>query len=232
MSNVENSEIIEASKAIQETAKATNKGFETLQKLGEFISSIAKEPIIDGVGLLSDYIKVFRWERQHRLMDKVQEFNQKRIKEGKVRAVPLKIGIPIIENALLEDNDELQDLWANLLSSAQNDDHEEINNLRYVEILKQLSLIEAEILKSMREYILIEFSKDKTKNRQSLTFSQVLLMTKLGVQESQEQEYISDNLKRLELIRKVGIDNAGYEIIQLTMLGIRFTAACISTKNI
>lgn len=220
-------EIIEASKAIQETAKATNKALDVLQNLGTFISDIAKEPIKDGIGLLSDHLKVYRWERQQRLMDRVTEFNKQRIAQGQMRAVPLKIGIPIIENASLEENNDLQDLWANLLSSAQNNQKEEINNLRYIEILKQITLIEAKILQFMQESIMQEYANDPTKNRQTITFRQVILMTALGVGETQEQEYLADNLKRLELIRKISIDDSGYDVIQLTMLGSRFTQACI-----
>ena len=87
-------EIVEGAKAIQETAKATGKA-------------------IDGL------LKYYRIERAALLATKTEERLRKRGIETTVPVAP-KMAIPLIENATLEDDDELHTLWANLLANAVN----------------------------------------------------------------------------------------------------------------
>ncbi len=219
-------EIIETAKATQEIAKATVKGLETTEKLGGFLSKVFGEPLETAVGMLGDKLKFMRLERQLRLIDQVDKINRERGIFGQEIPVPPKIAIPIIENASLEESDQLQNLWAYLLSTAQDKSKQDITNHSYIEILKQINFDEAEILKSMLNFILKEYAKDPTKNRQTLTFRQIMLMADCGINQVQGQDLIADNLKRLGLIRKTGTDMAGHDVIQLTNLGMEFIKAC------
>lgn len=60
--------------------------------------------------------------------------------------VPPKMLLPIIQNASIEDNDDLQDRWAALLANAANPGADVAVLPAFVEILKQLSSIEAKLL--------------------------------------------------------------------------------------
>ena len=111
-------EIDETAKATQEIAKTTRKALEVSEKVGSFVAKVIGQPLESAVGMLSDKLRYMRWERQLRMVDRCEEILKKRLVEGKIRPVPPKLALPIMENASLEDNDELQNIWANLLSSA------------------------------------------------------------------------------------------------------------------
>ena len=76
-------EIIETAKATQEVAKATVKGLEVSEKVGGFFAKVLGEPIETATGILGDKLKFMRWERQVRLVDRVQQINHDRGIEGK-----------------------------------------------------------------------------------------------------------------------------------------------------
>jgi hypothetical protein len=63
-----------------------------------------------------DSIKVFRFGRRLRLMQRVNDLCEAAGIDPK--RVPLKLLLPIVENASVEEDDSLQDIWANLLANA------------------------------------------------------------------------------------------------------------------
>src|SRR5438270_2292499 len=70
-------------------------------------------PAAEEIGLtLKDHVRVFRLKRRLRLLARVQEMLAGSNLEA--HRVPLKILGPIIENATVEDDDDLQDKWAAL----------------------------------------------------------------------------------------------------------------------
>jgi hypothetical protein len=71
-------------------------------------------PVAEELGLtLQDEVRVFRLKRRIRLLERVQQMlNEKGVEPQRV---PLKILVPVIEGASLEEDDELQDRWAALL---------------------------------------------------------------------------------------------------------------------
>ena len=64
------------------------------------------------MGLFEDRLMYARWERQMRLMSRAEEFLKKSGLFAPTRAVPLKLAVPLLQAVILEDNDELQDRWA------------------------------------------------------------------------------------------------------------------------
>jgi len=113
-----NNEVTEIAKATQEVAKTARTGIEAAQGLGSFLAKVLGEPIETAVGLVSDKLKFVRFERQMRLADRYSEVMVRRGLSSEEQPVPPKIALPAIENASLEEDDELQDLWANLLASS------------------------------------------------------------------------------------------------------------------
>jgi hypothetical protein len=65
------------------------------------------------------------------------------------RPVPLKIAIPLIQGATLEDDDELQDRWAALLVNAANAEFDGEVRRSYAVILEQLTRLDAQILEAI-----------------------------------------------------------------------------------
>jgi hypothetical protein len=98
-------------KATEATADASKEAIQAGRDLGRFISGPAGEV----VGMLWDHLRVVRFERQVRLVERVHRFLAERGMDGPTRTIPLKVGLPLLDHATLEEDDELQDIWAMLL---------------------------------------------------------------------------------------------------------------------
>jgi hypothetical protein len=92
-------------------AKASNNAIEAGRELGHFI----RGPVGEVVGMFEDHLKVVRFERQVRLWDRVRNILTEKGMDGPTRKIPLKIALPLLENATLEEDGDLQEVWARLL---------------------------------------------------------------------------------------------------------------------
>lgn len=136
----------EESKAIQEVAKATGKAIDAAREVGGFIARYVASPLDEGAGILHDWLKHVRWERQLRLIQRADQFLRQAGLEAPSRAVPLKIAVPLLQAATLEDDDSLQDRFAALLVNAANEASGVEVHRSFVEILSQITPLEARIL--------------------------------------------------------------------------------------
>ena len=141
-----NNEVTEIAKATQEIAKTDRTGIEAAQGFGSFVARVLGEPIEAAVGLVSDRLRFVRFERQVRLADRYAEVMAFRGLSSEEQSVPPKIALPAIENASLEEDDELQDLWANLLASCHDKTLNGVVRSGFVDIIKQLEVIDVHIL--------------------------------------------------------------------------------------
>lgn len=100
-------------------------------------------PFVDQVGgVMSDPIRVWRYERSLKLFEKVKNIAAQA--GVRLSAVPLKTLLPILEHASVEDDDNLHDRWANLLTNAAVDAARV--RVSFPEALKRLSPREARLL--------------------------------------------------------------------------------------
>ena len=81
------------------------------------------------------------------------------IKPDEIRECALKIGIPILENASLEEEEELSDIWASLLANAMNPTFNEELRTAYIDIAKSLSPLDVRILEQMRHTYEFKYPK-------------------------------------------------------------------------
>jgi abortive infection alpha-like protein len=100
-----------SAKATEATANASKEVIQAGRELGRFLSGPAGEVM----GMITDRLKVIRFERQVRLAGRVRHFLAERGLAGPNRRIPLKVGLPLLDNGTLEENDDLQDVWAKLL---------------------------------------------------------------------------------------------------------------------
>ena len=68
------------------------------------------------------------------------------LKPEERNAVSLKLGLPIIEKASLEEDPTLQELWANLLANALNPNHSDKVRSIFIDIIQSLSAFDVLIL--------------------------------------------------------------------------------------
>lgn len=98
--------------------------------------------------MLKDSVQYYRFKRRVRFFQQTQ----KALADAGIKPthVPLKILLPIIENASNEEDDNLQDLWANLLANAA-DPAEENEGVypAFPSILKELTAQDAKFLDSL-----------------------------------------------------------------------------------
>ncbi len=142
----ETNEIIEMSKATQEVAKTASKAIEVAEKFGTFISKYIGCPLEQAVGIFEDKLRYIRWERQERLFLRAQEFMTQ---EGIVqpsRPIPLKFALPLFSAASIEEDNDLQDVWAKLLVNFTNETSNIEPSRMYIDLLERLSSLEIWII--------------------------------------------------------------------------------------
>src|SRR5436190_8103367 len=106
---------LELGRQAKEIAEAADVSVEAVGKLGTFVDNTFGNAIKNGLGLVGDKLAYYRLERAIELQHKVE----KRLKAKGIdsrKYVPVSFGLPIFEKATVEESDEMQQLWANLLT--------------------------------------------------------------------------------------------------------------------
>ena len=222
-------------KAIEEVAKATGKGFDLAKSFGGFIASLTHGSLEQAMGIFEDKLKYMRWERQIRLMERANKAMEDRGLKERRRPLSLKLGVPLLQGASLEDDNYLQDLWVNLLVNAL--DNERIEPKRiYIDILERLSPLEAKIIKTVYSYPFSESFVDDVQYKFILTHQLPTSIRILGKDETgydiplnnPELELALVNLVQIGCIASVRTIGGGdlISIVRQTFLGKYFYEAC------
>lgn len=113
-------------------------------------------PAVEEAGLiLQEHVRQYRLQNQIKILGKAQGMLDKA--HISPAAVPLKTLLPLLENASLEQEADLQAKWAALLANASIEANAVLPG--FVEILKQLSPAEARLLDGMWERICAELNR-------------------------------------------------------------------------
>lgn len=135
--------------------------------LGKLIS-----PTIEEIGLLAaDQIKYIRFKNQVKILLKARTYvNEKNIN---IKEVPIKILVPLLEMASLEENEDLQDKYAAMLTNMI-DSESNLQNQIFPYILSQISIEEFEALKQLRE-------KEKGHLKERIEYSELRKADQFGM---------------------------------------------------
>ncbi|MGY4526842.1 Abi-alpha family protein [Pseudomonas sp. TE21394] len=136
----------EQAKAVQEVAKTTGQAIEAAREVGGFISKFISGTLEQGLGIFEDKLKYLRWERSVRLAKKAEELMAQVGLTTPSRPIPLKLMLPLLQGATLEEDNELQDRWAALLVNAANANFNGEIRRSYAVILEQLTSLDARVL--------------------------------------------------------------------------------------
>jgi hypothetical protein len=231
------SEAEEIAKAVQSVAKFGDKALETSQKVGSFFARVFKEPIAEVSGMVTDRLRFVRWQRLVTMSDEVNKILQDRgVKETK--SVPPKLALPIFEESSLEHDPTLQHLWNHLLANAM--DPKFNGELRYgfVDMIKNITGIEAKILDSFYEILRREGRISNLSEITNYHLTKEQIMQMLGI-DAATYQVSAFNLMRMQCIgpailtggAKLGSEPVtiykGTDAVVLTPLGVRFIEACI-----
>ncbi|MFC1561259.1 Abi-alpha family protein [Candidatus Latescibacterota bacterium] len=228
----------EIAKAIQESAKLGKEGLKIANKAGTFFAKVFKEPINEISGMITDKLRFLRWKRMVQMADEVNMIlKEKKIKD--TRAVPPKIALPIIEEASLEDDPNLQNLWNHLLANAMNPKFNDELRYGFIEMIKGITGIEARLLNEFYDALHREGKLRPLIDVLQHSLKKENIIQTLGL--STDAYAISvNNLMRMQLLYPaflktdgVKIMSAplttykGYDAVTLTPLGVKFVEACV-----
>lgn len=215
---------------IQETSKTIGKGIDLAQKVGDFIAPLIAGSMEQGIGIFEDKLKYMRWERQIRLMDRAKDFMKERAITEINNPIPMKLAIPLLQGASLEENDNLQDLWAKLLVNSISNKGIELKRV-YIDILERLSPLEAKMLQKIYD---LPFHENQHKF--ILTYRLPEYVEVLNDDNNERVPPLNNpdvelaliNLSRIGCISPVRTYGGGelYYLINLTLLGNKFYEAC------
>lgn len=232
------SDVEEISKAVQKASDLGVKALETGEKVGGFFAQVFKEPITEVAGVLTDRLKFARWKRLVEMQAQVNEILMNR-GVSDTRAVPPKLALPLLEEASLEDDEDLQRLWSQLLANAM--DPSFSGNLRtgFVEMIKGLTALDAGILNFFYQVLKREGNLIPLEGVIQYSLKKEQFLEALNISEA-DYQVSAFNLMRVQCIapavlKTTGIsfgDEAttiykGIDAVTLTPLGVKFAQACM-----
>lgn len=200
------------------------------EKAAEFLGKVVSPPLEELGGLLADKVRSWRFRNQVNIILQAERFlEQKRIQP---RKIPLKTLAPLLEHSSWEEDPDMQTKWASLLANAANPKYSYDIDSTYVEILNQLSPLEAKLLDSLFK----EYERTSDDNRDVLLFSKEKICQAIGIS-PERFDILVGNLFRLSLLQppashggvSIGeypIVLRTYQVIQLTPLGCDFVRHC------
>lgn len=219
----------EEAKAVQEVAKATSNAIDAAREAGGFISKFIAGSLEQGMAIVEDRLKYVRWERQVRLSVRADEFLRQLGLESPTRPVPMKLAIPLIQAASLEEDNDLQDLWAALLANAANASSPIEIQRSYVSILEQLTPLETKILDRIYSLPFDQSQHDGVITEHLPESARTAEEGDTRTDNPSEAVCIAlSNLQRLGCLR-MGITMGNGEVpawVNPTMLGRAFVRAC------
>ena len=129
---------------IQEATKVVIR--EAAEKIGNFLNKLLGETVIELGGIPHDWAKYYRYRNLLSIQDKIEAIHKKRKAEGKTLPIPPRYAIPLIQNASQENDESLQEMWAELISNFI-DPQKHFNPEKiYIEILSSLEPLDAKVL--------------------------------------------------------------------------------------
>jgi hypothetical protein len=201
------SETIKASaKATEEVAKTAGKALDFAQGFPAWIGDVVGRPIAEAVGYyVTDRIQAKRYEAaiydQARLTELVRKVGiALEGRDVKVRPIPPKVALPLLENATMEFDERLHTMWANLLASALDADQDPVER-QYVTVLAELFPPDA---MALEEFWSASF---KLKTQKPLRDGAVTYLPTIDT--TGHEERVAANLTRLGLL------TSGYMQLQL-----------------
>lgn len=145
----ESKDRIRKGRTILQEIETTIDAIEPGGTVGGFLARFVGEPLEQGVAIYEDILKFFQWRRQIRLMVRTEDFMRKVGLQDPSRHIPLSYAVHLFQAASLEEDDELQDLWAVLLVNWANVKSDIELDRSYISALLRRTPFEARIF----EYI-------------------------------------------------------------------------------
>lgn len=187
-----------------------------------FLKRIA-EPVADEIGAtLQDNIKYWRFNNQLRNLEKVKKKVQD--KNLNIKQVNLKIMFNYLDGVANEDDENIQNIWANLLTNYIDSEKNLVVNV-YPLILRQLASNELTILKYFDSKD-GEIRLEEVPSEINYTNEEISNLERLGlISKKNVSIYLGKSKLKLEGSRYNPLDKA-FRYYKLTDFGYDFLKAC------
>lgn len=205
------------------------KGMEMGHDMGKFIAPLIKGTIEQGIGIFEDKLKYIRWERQQRLIMRSKEVLEELSVTEIENPIPLKFAVPLLEGATLEDDDNIQDLWINLMINSVTNKKIELKRV-YLDILERITPLEAKIISEVYK---LPFDENRHQRFATDHLPDYIYYCENGkerniVLKDENVELALMNLARIGCVSPTSTIGGGelFTIINMTLLGAKFYDAC------
>jgi len=136
-------------KAAEEAAKAGGKLVDAGRELAAFARTVLGAGFAELGGAFADWASAYRYEQAVKLAERVHRAHQRRGIAGHTVPIPPRLGIPLLQQATLEDDGALLDMWAGLISNAT-DPHRRTEARRsYCGLLSSMEPLDALVLREL-----------------------------------------------------------------------------------
>lgn len=129
---------------VDKIANTIGMPIETINKATTFLAELVA-PTLKELSLIPfDSVKEYRYRRQIDILNRTRDYCSK--SNIKPKQIELKNIVPLLEYSSLEENEDIFQLWTNLLIASIDENRSHVFLSTYINILKQLSPIEVKIL--------------------------------------------------------------------------------------
>lgn len=122
---------------IQKLVDSLNIPKRILDGAEEFLKTLLGEAVQETGGMIADQIRFRRFKNQIVIFSKARDLVEKSGLNPK--QINLKTLCPLIEYSSLEEDEEIQNLWANVIANISTLDTEQFLNLKCIEILREIT---------------------------------------------------------------------------------------------
>lgn len=140
--NVDNQTLQTGAEATKEIAKTGGKAIELLGTFAHYFDGYLKQR----TGIAEDNEAFKRWKNRLKICEEAQRELGKRGLSGVAREIPMKFALPFMAYASLEEDEELQSMWARLLANAADSSSQVQPRTTYIDILRNLTSLDVKLL--------------------------------------------------------------------------------------
>ena len=152
----------------------------SLEQIISFFEEIIGPPVKAFAKTLADRINLYRLENLIKISERIEKIQkEKNVKREDIKHLSYKVGLPLLENASLEEQSDLQEKWAYLINYYTVDSHKGENNdfsldRYYIDIFSQFSSLDCKLLEYMaKEKSIKKLSNEKKIRRRFVNMNEI-----------------------------------------------------------
>ncbi len=180
----------------------------SIRGISSFLDVVFKPGLQELGFLFRDNVRLWRLKNTLQVLEKAKgklEFDGQQLN----LTANARVGLSIMEECSVVDNEELQDLWAGLFASSCTPDGRDDSNMNFVDLLRRMSTVEARILdyacRNSKKFIYP--SKLIMADSLSVSFDQLVEIA--GVNDIYRLDSELDHMRSIELLPQGSLIEGG-----------------------